>query len=55
MLIAVGELENQRLIQLCSTPAELYIKCILASAENKATQIHQIFEVFFLVKVYFGE
>lgn len=56
MLMAVGEPENQRLIQLCSTPGELYIKCVLASAENKATQIHQIFELgFFSSKAVVGE
>lgn len=56
MLMVVGEPENQRLIQLCSTPGELYIKCVLASAENKATQIHQIFELgFFSSKAVVGE
>lgn len=55
MLVAVGELEKQRLIQLCSTPIQ-FIKCLLSSGESKATLIHQILVAFFFRgKDVFGE
>lgn len=48
MLVAVVELEKQRLIQLCSTPIQ-FIKCLLSPGESKATLIHQILVAFFFV------